>query len=157
MMTPMIDLSFVLLADFLGVMDFATLEGRVEGQLPKNRSSCGTRCISDCRPKLDLMLFVADPGTLRNAYPGDRAYLGRRIRIEVGQHKFYYSPDEVPDPHDPIQELRRFVQAMDLDSSWVPISIDPRKGTVYNDVMVLLDVVHRFDNEEIVFASSLEN
>ncbi|MGB0952080.1 MAG: hypothetical protein ACPG31_02540 [Planctomycetota bacterium] len=152
--TPMIDLSFVILAGFLGVMKFATLEGSLDGSLPKDRG-CGGR--SHCIEKLDLMLFVADPGELRNAYPGDRAYVGRRIRIEVGQNKIYYTPDAIEDPQNPIPELVRLVNSYDLNTPEVPITIDPRKGVVYNDVILLLDVVNRFDNKEVSFSGSLEN
>lgn len=153
--TPMIDLSFVILAGFLGVMKFATLEGTVDGSLPKHRASgCngGTHCVE----RLDLMLFVADPGELRNAYPGDRMYLGRRIRIEVGQHKFYYYPDALEDPKNPIPELTDFVHSSGLNRDEVPIWIDPRKGVVQNDVMILLDVVSRFRNKEVSFSWSSE-
>lgn len=144
----MIDLSFIILAGFLGVMKFATLEGVVDAGLPKDRGV--TRCGEEVEA-IQFLLFVADPGELRNAFPGDREYVGRRIRIECGQNRFYYAPDAVADRKDPIPALRTYLEESGQMHPKIPISIDPRKGVIHHDVMILLDVVHQMKYEKISF------
>ena len=153
-MTPMIDVTFLLLIFFIVTLKFKVLEGRLDAALPKDRGT-NTSKVEEIE-KVDIMMFVADPGELIDE--GDRGlkvYQGRRIRIEIGQNKWYYNPFNVPDTLDPIPELRVFLSTFDKEET--PVSIDARKGIVYGDVVVLLDVVVREKFEQVAFAGSLEN
>jgi biopolymer transport protein ExbD len=153
-MTPMIDVTFLLLIFFIVTLKFKVLEGRLDAALPKDRGTSTAQ--AEEIEKVDIMLFVADPGELVDE--GDRGlkvFQGRRIRIEIGQNKWYYNPFNVVDTLDPIPELRQFLTTFDKVET--PVSIDARKGIVYGDVVVLLDVVVREKFEKVSFAGSLEN
>lgn len=153
-MTAMIDVTFLLLIFFIVTLKFKVLEGRLDAALPKDR---GTQTIeSEEIEKLDIMLFVADPGEL--VKDGDNKYLkifqGRRIRIEIGAHKWYYNPVEIEDTSNPIPPLTKFLKTFDKDDT--PVSIDARKGVVYGDVVVILDVVIREKFTKVAFAGTFE-
>ncbi|MGB0953930.1 MAG: biopolymer transporter ExbD [Planctomycetota bacterium] len=154
-MTPMIDVTFLLLIFFIVTLKFKVLEGRLDAALPKDRGTNTSQ--AEEIEKVDIMLFVADPGELVDDpdIKGLQMFQNRRIRIEIGQNKWYYNPFDVPDTLDPIPDLRVFLN--DFDKVETPVSIDARKGVVYGDVVVLLDVVVRAKFEKVSFAGSLEN
>lgn len=154
-MTPMIDVTFLLLIFFIVTLKFKVLEGRLDAALPKDRGTSTSQ--AEEIEKVDIMLFVADPGELVDdpQMKGLQMFENRRIRIEIGQNKWYFNPFNVADTLDPIPELRVFLST--FDKAETPVSIDARKGVVYGDVVVLLDVVVREKFEKVSFAGSLEN
>lgn len=153
-MTPMIDVTFLLLIFFIVTLKFKVLEGRLDAALPKDRGTSTSE--AEEIEKVDIMLFVADPGELvDDGERGLQKYQGRRIRIEIGLNKWYYNSFEIADTLDPIPDLRKFLATFDKEET--PVSVDARKGIVYGDVVVLLDVVVREKFEKVSFAGSLEN
>jgi len=83
-------------------------------------------------------------------------YEGRRIRVEIGAHKYYYDPFNIEDPEDPLPELTAFLKDPAYDKEETPISLDARKGVVYGDIVVLLDVVIREKFQKVSFAGTHE-
>ena len=159
-MTPMIDVTFLLLIFFIVTLKFKVLEGRLDAALPKDRGTSTSQ--ADEIEKLDIMLFVADPGELTDDISkktgkktGLQTYDGRKIRIEIGAQKWYYYPfDENRNTEDPLPDLAKFLK--DYDKVETPVSLDARKGIVYGDVVVVLDVIVRAKFEQVSFAGTFE-
>jgi len=155
-MTPMIDVTFLLLIFFIVTLKFKVLEGRLDAALPKDRGTNTTE--AEEIEKLDIMLFVANPGDL--VQDKDNEYLkvfsGRKIRVEIGAQKWYYDPFNVEDPENPLPDLTRFLQDPAWDKVETPVSLDARKGIVYGDVIVMLDVIVREKFEKVSFAGTFE-
>jgi len=159
-MTPMIDVTFLLLIFFIVTLKFKVLEGRLDAALPKDRGSSTSK--AEEIEKIDIQLYVADPGDLDFEIDPKtkktttlKAYSGRKIRIEVGTQKWYYEPfDPNRNTEDPLPELATFLKTFDKDLT--PVSIDARKGIVYGDVVVILDVIVRAKFEQVSFAGTFE-
>ncbi|MFK5956833.1 MAG: biopolymer transporter ExbD [Planctomycetota bacterium] len=159
-LTPMVDITFLMLVFFIGSMKFVTYEGVLDSALPKDRGviSCGPM---DCRDRLDFLLFVADPGVLVDTGEGRGSarwqYQGRRIRVELGAQKFFFDPFAVKDARFPVPGLAAMLDYYQKDMQYTPVSIDARKGVVYGDVIPLFDYLTRLKPGEISFAGTFEN
>jgi len=155
-MTPMIDVTFLLLIFFIVTLKFKVLEGRLDAALPKDRGTSTSE--AEEIEKLDIMLFVANPGEL--VPDKDNEYLkvfsGRKIRVEIGSQKWYYDPFNIDDPENPLPDLTRFLQNPEWDIEETPVSLDARKGIVYGDVVVMLDVIVREKFKKVSFAGTFE-
>jgi biopolymer transport protein ExbD len=158
-MTPMIDVTFLLLVFFIVTLKFKILEGRLDAALPKDRGT-NTSPAEEIE-KIDILMFVAEPGELvtelseTGKNTGLKKFEGRTIRLEVGAKKFRYNPmTEFP------EELRTFLRAgiasSVYDTAETPVSIDARKGVVYGDVIRVLDVVIEEEFEKVSFAGTHE-
>jgi biopolymer transport protein ExbD len=159
-MTPMIDVTFLLLVFFIVTLKFKVLEGRLDAALPKDRGT--STAPAEEIEKIDILMFVAEPGTLEperdekgREIPGLKLFSGREIRLEVGAKKFYYDPiNDFP------EDLRAFLKAGlssgVYDKAETPVSIDARKGVVYGDVIKVLDVVIEEQFEKVSFAGTHE-
>lgn len=159
-MTPMIDVTFLLLIFFIVTLKFKILEGRLDAALPKDRGT--SNAPAEEIEKIDILMFVAEPGTLEkevNPKTGResdlRMFKDRLIRLEVGAKKFRFDPiQEFP------EELRTFLKAGlaggTYDVAETPVSIDARKGVVYGDVIRVLDVVIEEQFEKVSFAGTHE-
>ena len=158
-MTPMIDVTFLLLIFFIVTLKFKILEGRLDAALPKDRGT--SNAPAEEIDKIDILMFVAEPGTLEKELStsgkdtGLRKFKGRLIRLEVGAKKFRFDPIE-----DFPEGLRTFLKAGvsggTYDHADTPVSIDARKGVVYGDVIRVLDVVIEEKFEKVSFAGTHE-
>jgi biopolymer transport protein ExbD len=155
-MTPMIDVTFLLLIFFIVTLKFKILEGRLDAALPKDRGTSTAEAVEI--DKIDMLIKVAEPGELIEDADNPRLlmYEGRRIRVEIGAHKYYYDPFNIEDPEDPLPELTAFLKDPAYDKEETPISLDARKGVVYGDIVVLLDVVIREKFQKVSFAGTHE-
>ena len=154
-MTPMIDVTFLLLIFFIVTLKFKVLEGRLDAALPKDRGT-NTSKVEEIE-KIDILLFVADPGELKpdeESRQGLKIYKNRRIRVEAGAYEWYYNPFDLENSTDPIPALSDFLK--DFDKEETPVSIDARKGVVYGDVVVILDVIIRSKFQKVSFAGTFE-
>ena len=154
-MTPMIDVTFLLLIFFIVTLKFKVLEGRLDAALPKDRGTSTSQ--AEEVEKIDILIVVAEPGKLVDDtdIKGLKRYEGRRIRIEIGTQKWYYDPYDIEDTLDPIPGLPDFFTGYDKEET--PVSLDARKGINYGDVIVILDVVVREKFEKVSFAGTFEN
>ena len=155
-MTPMIDVTFLLLIFFIVTLKFKVLEGRLDAALPKDRGTSSSQ--AEEVEKIDVLLVVAEPGTLVDETQKKNSlkiYKGRRIRVEIGTQKWYYDPYDIKDPNDPIPGLPQFLST--YDKAETTVSLDARKGINYGDVIVMLDVVVRAKFEKVSFAGTFEN
>ncbi len=158
-MTPMIDVTFLLLIFFIVTLKFKVLEGRLDAALPKDRGT--SNAPAEEIEKIDILMFVAEPGILDAVKGKDgrdtglKQFRNRLIRLEVGAKKFRYDPiEEFP------EGLREFLKAGvaggTYDRADTPVSIDARKGVVYGDVIRVLDVVIEEKFEKVSFAGTHE-
>ena len=143
-LTPMIDVTFLLMIFFLVTLKFRVLEGRLDASLPKDM---GTQTfIVDPIEKVNVIMMVSEPGELVDdkKWQGLQVYQGREIRYEVGTQVFRTIKDleDALTPYDKKEQ---------------PVTIDPRKGIINEDVMVVLDVILRLQFAQVSFAGSYEN
>ena len=156
----MIDVTFLLLIFFIVTLKFKILEGRLDAALPKDRGTSTSE--AEEIDKIDILIKVAEPGELidEKGTKGLLLYEGREIKVQIGEQKFRYNPFAITNPEDPIPELTTFLQTL-LDSpeysiDETPVSLDARKGVVYGDIVVLLDVVIREKFQKVSFAGTQE-
>lgn len=147
-MTPMIDVTFLLLIFFIVTLKFKTLEGRLDSNLPKDMgtSSAETEEIE----KIDIIIQIANPGERRpdprtktTSKPEGRLehFVGRILRVSVGTTSFTVRTDAL-DSNGLFDDLRRLRSALEgYDREETPVTLDARDGVVYGDVIGVLDVV----------------
>ncbi|MCH2112556.1 MAG: biopolymer transporter ExbD [Planctomycetes bacterium] len=154
-MAPMIDVTFLLLIFFIVTLKFKVLEGRLDAALPKDMGTQTTQ--TEEIEKVDIVLTVRNPGTLikdiatkTTSYPLGRLekYSGRVVQYQLGSSKF-------TDLNKLSDHLSGFAKTEE-DKKDTPVTIDPRKGTVYGDVVGVLDVVIDKGFQKISFAGSHE-
>jgi biopolymer transport protein ExbD len=153
-LTPMIDVTFLLLVFFIVTLKFTVLEGAFDTALPQSRG-VNPHHQSEPVEKIDLQVYVAQPGELKQVgrkANGIHVFEGREIRVEVGERIFCFNPTtqhEVPG-------LREFLLSF-ANRQTIPLSIDGRKDTVYGDIVPLLDLVSPLGFAEVSFAATFEN
>jgi biopolymer transport protein ExbD len=142
-LTPMIDVTFLLMIFFIVTLKFRVLEGRLDASLPKDM---GTQTFQvDPIEKVNVIMLVSEPGELVDdeKWKGLQVYQGREVRYEVGTHVFR-TVKELEDALTP------------YDKKEQPVTIDPRKGIINEDVMVVLDVILRLQFSQVSFSGSYE-
>jgi len=154
-MTPMIDVTFLLLIFFMCTLKFKTLEGKLAAYLPQD---VGVNT-SDAEPieKVEIMLQVIEEGSKYMPFEADRKLWDgeskryvygsdRRIRYTVGPMRTF-----------DLEELGKRIATMtEVGGKKRPATIDPRKGITYSDVAKVLDVVLTAGFEEVTFVGSYE-
>ncbi len=150
-MTPMIDVTFLLLIFFMCTIKFKTLEGKLSAYLPKDVGSNTTEAIP--KEKVEIQLMVLSPGAKLNkeedgpwdAASGERFVFGpgRLIQYRVG-------PKKTTDLSSIEQQLRK-LHASDPERG---CTIDARPGIVYGDVVGVLDAALATDFTDITFVAA---
>jgi len=143
-MTPMIDVTFLLLIFFMCTLKFKTLEGKLAAYLPKD---VGVNQM-DAEPieKVEVLVRVRDEGTkmkpvgrtTRRPYgPNDtgRYEWGDDRKLEYGVGPF--KTNDLDDLQKRLTKIYRDRKATGEEK--VPATIDARPGTVYEDVVEVLD------------------
>ncbi len=155
-MTPMIDVTFLLLIFFMCTLKFKTLEGKLAAYLPKD---VGVNS-SDDPPieKVEITLRVLREGTklkpqrdpnatpiIWDGTPGTRYIFGpdRVVEYAVG-------PRRTKD----VVELERVLVQIHKSDEERPSTIDARKGTVYEDVIHALDAAMNAGFDEVTFVGA---
>ena len=157
-MTPMIDVTFLLLIFFMCTLKFKTLEGKLAAYLPKD---VGVNS-SDDPPieKVEVTLRVIKEGTklepranneeerkLWDGTPGTRYVYDtdRLVEYSIGPRKTF-----------DLDELQRVLTDLHKADEERPATIDARKGTVYDDVVHVLDAAMNADFKEVTFVGAYE-
>jgi biopolymer transport protein ExbD len=154
-MTPMIDVTFLLLIFFMCTIKFKTLEGKLSAYLPKD---VGVNT-SPATPieKVEIKMQVMNEGT---RYKAVRS--GTPTEPWDGEGRFVYGPDRAinfsigPRSFSDIDGVRVRLKEVFAATPERPVTIDPRKGVVYADVVKVLDAAIQAGFEEISFAGSYE-
>mgnify|MGYP003630315869 CR=1 FL=1 len=159
-MTPMIDVTFLLLIFFMCTLKFKVLEGKLSSFLPKdvgvsNQTSMPVE-------KVEVIVRVVTPGTKLRAdgrgpfedASGSARHVWNRGDPSLGEQRVLEyavmgfrttSLDEAGQRLAAIRELR---SAFEDD---IPLTLDPREGLVYGDVTPLLDTALEAGFEDITF------
>jgi len=154
-LTSMIDVTFLLLIFFICTLKYKRLEGKLTAYLPKDMG-----VNTDPSPpieKLDIRIDVTNEGTKVSPLdppvpfqPGVHQrfrYQGRTFSIQVGIQKFN------SDNMEALAARLRDLASVDKER---PVTIDPRRGVVTEDVVKVLDLVLDAKFEKVSFAGSYE-
>lgn len=125
-LTPMIDVTFLILIFFIVTLRFKTLEGQLDASLPKNLGTGATPTIET----QSIVMLVADPSAD-----------ARRLRYEVGSQSFAN-----------LDQLQAHLAGQDRQLT--PVTLDPREGIIHQDVLEVLDLLIRERFQQIAFAGT---
>jgi biopolymer transport protein ExbD len=159
-LTSMIDVTFLLLIFFICTLEYKKLEGKLSAHLPKDMGTADRPVVP--LEKLAIRLDVVEEGekvapgsgSTANAapyVPGTHPrfrYRGRVFDVKVGVDTF--SSDDL----DAVAARLRDLGAIDAER---PVTIDPRRGVVTDDVVRVLDLVLDAGFTKVSFAGSHEN
>jgi biopolymer transport protein ExbD len=157
-MTAMIDVTFLLLIFFMCTLKFKTLEGKLQAYLPKDvgvnssddppieKVEITLRVLNE-GTKLEPKRHPSDPDVAWGGKPGSRYIFDddRVVEYAIGPRKTK-SLDEVS------TVLKELHQADDTR----PATIDARKGTVYEDVVKVLDTAVLAKFKEVTFVGAYD-
>jgi biopolymer transport protein ExbD len=145
-MTPMIDVVFQLLIFFMLTIEFKQLEGKLSAYLPKDVGVNTSQ--AEPKEKVEIVLRVATEGTKLDPvnnmpWSGEGPFRygdDRKIDISIG-----------PKTTRDLEEVKRRLKDLRLQDPERPATIDPHPGTVYEDVIKVLDVVLLADYTDVTF------
>ena len=145
-MTPMIDVVFQLIIFFMCNIKYKTLEGRLDAYLPKDVGVNSGAAIQI--EKVEVMIKVLEAGERRDpknmnlpwSGKGTFEYAGRKLTYQVGQRK---TTD--------ILEVRKMLTQLHREDPTRKATIDCRQGTVYADMIPVLDAAVDADFTDITF------
>ena len=159
-MTPMIDVTFLLLIFFMCTIKFKTLEGKLEAFLPKdvgvNRSDAPPKekidiVIKAIKPgqKIDIDAFEKRGQIVEWNGQDDYYLYGHEVSYKVLRDTFKGDESGVDKMRDKLDELLR----SDPERA---VTLKPMPGVVYADIMVVLDTVIEVGYEDVSFAGSYQ-
>lgn len=150
-MTPMIDVTFQLLIFFMLTIEFKQLEGKLAAYLPKDVGVNTSQ--AEPKEKVEIVLRVAaegaklDPNT-GNPWTGEGPFKyseDRKIDISIG-----------PKTTRDLDVVMARLKELKLQDPERPATIDAYPGTVYEDVIKVLDVVLLADYTDVTFIGARE-
>jgi len=147
-MTPMIDVVFQLLIFFLCNLQYRTLEGRLDAFLPKDRGA-GREEVTLVTP-VEITLRVVTPGERRDPLDPARAWSGSGPYELVGRELAYAVG---PRQSRSLADVERWLTELARAAEERKLVLDPREGTVYDDVVPLLDAAHEAGFEGLTFVA----
>jgi biopolymer transport protein ExbD len=133
-MTPMIDVVFQLIIFFMCNIKYKTLEGRLDAYLPKDVGV--NQSAAEPIEKIEITLKVQTEGERRDpknsslpwSGKGRFEYVGRQITYQIG-------PRKTAD----VDEVRKILGQLHREDPERKSTIDCRPGTVYADMIPVLD------------------
>ncbi|MFT4537600.1 MAG: biopolymer transport protein ExbD [Planctomycetota bacterium] len=151
-MTPMIDVTFLLLIFFMCTLKFKTLEGKLAAYLPKD---VGVNQM-DAEPieKVEILMRVVEPGTKYKDLGDDK------LGPYNGVGRFVYGNDRVVQysvgikKTTKLSEIETKLKSIREKEPDRPATIDARPGTVYGDVIKVLDVALSAEFTDITFVGA---
>jgi len=147
-MTPMIDVVFQLLIFFLCNLQYRTFEGRIDAFLPKDRGAAHGD-VTLVTP-VEITLRVAVPGERRDPLDPTRAWSGEGPFELVGRELLYAVG---PRQSRSLSDVERWLTQLAREAEERKLVLDPREGTVYADVVPLLDLAHGAGFEGLTLVS----
>lgn len=153
-MTPMIDVTFLLLIFFMCTIKFKTLEGKLSAYLPKDVGVNQTEAVPI--EKVEIRIDVANEGA--KVFPKLHPQQGQpwdgngRFVFQPGTRKLSYSVG--PRQYTDLDQLLARLKVLHREDEERPATIDARPGTVYGDVVPVLDATIEAKFKEITFVGS---
>jgi biopolymer transport protein ExbD len=170
-MTPMIDVTFLLLIFFMCTLKFKVLEGKLAAYLPKDVGVNSTE--AEPIEKVEILIRVRETG-LKMGGDGKERY-----NDETGKKRHVWNRDpaigavrvleytvmgfrtndinEVEDRLAIIHDQRAKQLAITNPDKKVPATIDARGETVYGDITPLLDAALNAGFEDLTFVGRFED
>lgn len=150
-MTPMIDVTFLLLIFFMCTIKFKTLEGKLTAYLPKDVGTSTKQ--ADPVEKVEIRIDVIQPGGRLNPegtgpWSGEGRFIFDKSRVV----QYRVGPKRSTDLDEIHAQLKK-LYAADPERG---ATIDARKGVVYEDVVRVLDRALEVNFKEITFVASFE-
>lgn len=152
-MTPMIDVTFQLLIFFMLTIEFKQLEGKLAAYLPKDVGVNTSQ--AEPKEKVEIVLRVAAEGTKLDPtaetpkpWSGEGPYKygdDRKIDISIG-----------PKTTRDLDVVKARLKELKLQDPERPATIDAYPGTIYEDVIKVLDVVLLADYSDVTFIGARE-
>jgi len=145
-MTPMIDIVFQLLIFFMLTIQCKTLEGKLAAYLPKDVGV--NKSEAEPKEKVEIRLKVDTVGTQLDAHT-DEPW--------TGEGPFKYGPDRVitysvgPKSTHSIDDLTRRLKELFRADPEQAVTIAPYQGTIYQDVIAVLDEAVDIGFSDITF------
>jgi biopolymer transport protein ExbD len=148
-LTPMIDVTFLILIFFMLTIQFRTLDGKLESRLPKRHGANP----SDA-PRIEparVVIEVLAQGT-RLAPLGDEPWSGS------GPHRF--GPDRAlrytcgPHARGSLDEVRAYLAAELRRDPELELVVDAREGTIYADALAVIDLAGLVGIETVTLAGA---
>jgi biopolymer transport protein ExbD len=154
-MTPMIDVTFLLLIFFMCTLKFKTLEGKLSAYLPKD---VGVNK-SDAPPKEKIEIRIEVEHKGQKIKPDGSAYTdtdaenkarfiydsSRRVKYSIGTIKT-----------SDINVIRKALDTFHRQDPTRPVTIDARQDVINSDVVTILDAALDVDFTDITFVGSYE-
>jgi len=148
-MTPMIDVTFLLLIFFMCTLKFKTLEGKLAAYLPKDVGVNQSQ--AEPIEKVEILLTVRNEGNKMEpdmSGPSD------------GEGRFVYDNTRVieysvgPKRTTSLKEIEKRLKDLHRKDPERPATIDARPGIVYGDVVPVLDVALGAEFTDITFVGA---
>ena len=158
-MTPMIDVTFLILIFFMCTLKFKTLEGKLGAELPKDVGVI--EAPQELVEKLVVRIEVAQPGDkVRRTrdgtivlYTAEDEAAGRRFEYDASRVlRYRVGAKRTGDFDDVRQALQRHFDAVPERR----VTIDPREGTSNKDVVQVLDALLDAGFKDVSFMGSAE-
>ncbi len=151
-MTPMIDVVFQLIIFFMCNIKYKTLEGRLDAYLPKDVGvNSGAAAQIE---KVEILIKVVQPGERRDprdlAQPwsgkGRFEYVGRQLSYQIGPRKT-----------SDLGEVAKILKELHRQDPERKSTLDCRQGTVYSDMIPVLDVTVDAGFTDITFVGEYKD
>jgi biopolymer transport protein ExbD len=145
-MTPMIDVTFLLLIFFILTLKFKTLEGKLSAYLPKDVGVNDFQAEPIEKVEITLKIISEgkrmDPMVATKPWNGEKRFqwVGREVSYQIGPRKFR-----------DLEDLEKRLHELHKADDKRPSTIDSRAGTIYGDVVPVLDAAIRAGFRDITF------
>ncbi|MCB9908661.1 MAG: biopolymer transporter ExbD [Planctomycetes bacterium] len=155
-MTPMIDVTFLLLIFFMCTLKFRVLEGKLTAFLPKDQGVLHMASIP--LEKVQVDIHVVDPGQARNAQgtgpyvdpsgQSRRTYVGRILSYTIGTQRMSSLAD--------LQARLAQIHAARPGEN-VPVVLQPFADTLLGDVVPVLDAALAAGFTQIAWGGAVDD
>lgn len=150
-MTSMIDVTFLLLIFFMCTLKFKTLEGKLAAYLPKD-VGVNTSEAEEIE-KVEVLIKVANEGNKLDAR-GEKPWSGEGRFVYDSSRRLTYKIG--PKTMTNVEDLQARLTQLHKADDERPATIDSRPGTVYEDVVSVLDATLNAGFTQITFVGSYE-
>jgi biopolymer transport protein ExbD len=148
-MTPMIDVTFLLLIFFMVTLKFKTLEGKLNAFLPKDVGV--NTAVAEELEKVEIVLRVGNAGNKLNA-DGQGPWNGKGRYVFDSTRVVNYSVG--PMTTTDLDKVHQRLKDLNSKDPEMPATLDARSGIIYADVVRLLDVALDANFAKITFAGA---
>lgn len=149
-MTPMIDVVFLLLIFFLCTIKFKVLEGKLSAYLPKDVGV--NQFEAEPKEKIEITIKIKKEGQRVYASGKERGQpwggeSSRRFEFENREQIYSIGPRKT----DEVDKIGKWLEDLFKKDPERPSTIDCRPGTVYGDMVPVLDAAVEAGFTDITF------